>query len=42
MQFCLPKFFLASPPEPPKIGPRKLLFLIAQARAIVFFISVDI
>ena len=38
MQFCLPKFFGATPPEPPKIGPPKKIFLIAQARAIVFFL----
>ena len=43
MQFCLLKFFEASPQNPPKWIPKKLIFLIAQARVIVFlFILVDI
>ena len=37
MQFCVPRIFRASTPEPPKIGPKKIIFLIAQARAIVVF-----
>ena len=36
MQFCLLNFFEASPQTPPKWGPKKLIFLIAQARVIVF------
>ena len=44
MQFCLLKFFEASPPKSsPKRGPKKLIFLIAQARVIVIlFMSEDI
>ena len=41
-QFCLRKFFGATPPKPPNMGLLKLIFLIGQARMIVFFMSVDI
>ena len=36
MQFCLLKFFEASTKNPPKMGLKKTIFLIAQARVIVF------
>ena len=36
MQFRLLKFFEAFPQNPLKWGPKKLIFLIAQARVIVF------
>ena len=36
MQFCRLKFFEASPQDPPKWGPKKLIFLIVQVRVIVF------
>ena len=38
MQFCLPKFLGPLLQKPPQNGPLKLIFLIAQARVIVFFI----
>ena len=38
MQFCIPKFFMATPPETPDMGPLKLIFYIAQAGVIVFFL----
>ena len=38
MQFFLPKFFGATPPgTPPKWGPKKSIFLTAQARVLRFF-----
>ena len=36
MQFFLSKFFRATPPEPPKMGPQKINFLMAQARVLLF------
>ena len=37
-QFCLPKYFEATPPaEPPKMGSQEIIFLIAQARVIVLY-----
>ena len=36
MEFFLLKFFEAPPQNPPKWGPKKLIFLIAQARVIIF------
>ena len=41
-QFCLPKFFLVTPRDPPKLGPQKSIFWTAKFRAPVFLISIDI
>ena len=42
MQFRLPKVFGDTPPETPLYEARKINFVIAQARVIVFFVSVGI